>query len=334
MTTALFLALAGDGPMPPPPPAGPGVLGDEDLQLALYCCYELQYRGFGEVDDRWEWEPSLLALRAAIEAAMEAELRDSVAPFSPDASPAEVVGELWAMATAGGPSLSAWLLEHGTRAQARELAVHRSAYQLKEADPHTWAIPRLSGEAKAAMVAIQADEYGDGDAPAMHASLFADTMAALGLDHTYGAYLNRLPAPTLATTNLISLFGLHRRLRGALVGHLAMFEMTSVGPMGRYAAWMQRLGVADSGRRFYDVHVAADEVHQHIAADDLVGGLLRAEPDLGADVVFGARALGMVEARFSAMLRQAWDAGRTSLRPAGSVRSVRSGAARAARAAA
>ena len=27
----------------------------------------------------------------------------------------------------------------------REIAVHRSGYQLKEADPHTWAIPRLNG---------------------------------------------------------------------------------------------------------------------------------------------------------------------------------------------
>ena len=45
-------------------PAGADPLADEDLQLALYCCYELHYRGFAGVDDRWEWEPSLLALRA------------------------------------------------------------------------------------------------------------------------------------------------------------------------------------------------------------------------------------------------------------------------------
>jgi hypothetical protein len=27
----------------------------EDLQLALYCCYELHYRGFAGVADDWEW---------------------------------------------------------------------------------------------------------------------------------------------------------------------------------------------------------------------------------------------------------------------------------------
>ena len=44
-----------------PPIAQP--LADEDLQLALYLCYELHYRGLPGVDDAWEWEPTLLALR-------------------------------------------------------------------------------------------------------------------------------------------------------------------------------------------------------------------------------------------------------------------------------
>jgi hypothetical protein len=45
-------------------------------------------------------------------------------------------------------------------------------------------------------------------------------MRALGLDPEYGAYLEHLPAPALATVNLMSLCGLHRRLRGAIVGTL------------------------------------------------------------------------------------------------------------------
>jgi hypothetical protein len=63
-----------------------------------------------------------------------------------------------------------------------EFIVHRSAYQLKEADPHSWALPRLTGRPKAAMVEIQADEYGGGDAGRMHAALFAKPMDGLGLD--------------------------------------------------------------------------------------------------------------------------------------------------------
>ena len=59
----------------------------------------------------------------------------------------------------------------------------------------------------------------------------------------YGTYLDRLPGITLSTCNLVSLFGLHRRWRGALVGHLALFEMCSVGPMGRYQAALERFGL-------------------------------------------------------------------------------------------
>ena len=90
-----------------------------------------------------------------------------------------------------GPSLSRHVEREATLEQVREFLVHRSAYQLKEADPHSWAIPRLCGAPKAALVEIQADEYGGGRPERMHARLFADAMAALGLDAT----LRRVPRP-------------------------------------------------------------------------------------------------------------------------------------------
>ena len=99
--------------------------------------------------------------------------------------------------------------------------MHRSAYQRKEADAHTFVIPRLRGRAKAAAIRIQHDEYGAGTTEAMHAELFAVTMEALGLDASVGVYVDLLPGSTLATDNLATLFGLHRRWRAACVGHLA-----------------------------------------------------------------------------------------------------------------
>ena len=292
--------------------SGSDVLTDEDFQLALYCCYELHYQGFAGVSDDWEWNPGLLQLRGELERAFEQSLRQAL-PDESSLAPAEVPCVLWQLTRGTGFSMSGWLQQYGTRFHAREISVHRSGYQLKEADPHTWAIPRLRGRAKAAIVTIQSDEYGGGAAASMHSSLFADAMTALGLDPTYGAYLDRLPAVTLATTNLISMFGLHRRLRGALVGHLASFEMNSVGPMARYSAWLESLGVQASGRRFYDVHVEADEEHQYIAVNDLVGGLLEAEPDQAGTVLFGARAVELVERIFADHVVSAWKNNRTSL---------------------
>ncbi|MGI8759001.1 MAG: iron-containing redox enzyme family protein, partial [Acidimicrobiales bacterium] len=176
-----------------------------------------------------------------------------------------------------------------------------------------WAIPRLAGRAKAAMVEIQFDEYGGGVEGRSHAELWATTMVELGLDSSYGAYLDVLPGVTLATTNLISLFGLHRRLRGALVGHLAIFEMTSVVPMGRYGDALARLGVAAGGREFYDVHVEADAVHEVVASQRLAGGLAAAEPALAPDIIFGARAIIAVEDHFARHVLDCWDRDTTSL---------------------
>jgi hypothetical protein len=297
-------------------PLLPTVVGDvgrdEDAMLALYVAYELHYRGFTGVDEGWEWEPSLIRERTRLERGFERALRAAIVVG--DVAPAEVTDELRALTTVAGPSLSRWFAEHGSLGYMREFAVHRSAYQLKEADPHTWAIPRLHGRAKAALVEIQHGEYGDGHAELMHATLFANTMRALGLDPTYGAYLDCIPAVTLATVNLMSLFGLHRRWRGALVGHLALFEMSSVAPMQRYAETLRRLGVED-GAPFYDTHVEADAFHEHIALHDMAGALALDEPALAHDIVFGARALERLEADFSEHLLTAWSADRSSLLP-------------------
>jgi hypothetical protein len=114
--------------------------------------------------------------------------------------------------------------------------------------------------------------------------------------------------------NLMSLCGLHRRLRGAIAGHLALFEMSSSIPNRRYATGLRRLGLEDA-TPFFDEHVEADAVHEAIAAVDLAGGLAAQEPALAADILWGARALATVEARWARTLLGAWERGESSLRP-------------------
>jgi hypothetical protein len=303
-------------PLPPAAVAEPAdPLVDEDLQLALYVSYELHYRGFEGVDDRWEWEPSALALRGTLERMMEGALRQLVGELPESIEPGDTDRALRAVIEADeSPSASVHLARHGTRAQVREFLVHRSAYQLKEADPHSWALPRLSGVPKAALVEVQADEYGGGRAERIHAELFADSMEALGLDPTYGAYLDHIPGVTLATVNLMSLLGLQRRLRGAIVGHLALFEMTSSVPNRRYGDALRRLGYGERATAFFDEHVEADSVHESIAAVDLAGGLLRQQPELAGDLIFGARALAELDGRRRRHLLECWEGGESSLR--------------------
>jgi hypothetical protein len=289
-------------------------IADDDLQLALYVCYELHYSAIAGVDDRWEWAPSLLRFRRELEDRFE----EAVAGVVPTATGEEssAVGESLQKIVSDddGPPLSRFLETQASLEQMLEHVVHRSAYQLKESDPHSWAIPRLSAMPKSALLEVQFDEYGAGSSERMHSVLFEKTMLGLGLDGAYGAYLDHLPGITLATVNLMSGFGLHRRRRGALVGHLAAFEMTSSIPNRRYGNALRRLGYASEVTHFYDEHVEADAVHENIAAWDLAGGLAKAEPKVAPDVLFGARALLALEARWATHLLQSWERGESSLR--------------------
>ncbi|MGW3324081.1 iron-containing redox enzyme family protein [Streptomyces virginiae] len=284
----------------------------EDLQLALYLLYELHYRGFDGVDDAREWDPDLLRLRRAMEDrllhALRSELSD--APRSVE----EAFGPLLVEPVDLSGSLSRHLETQGELWQLREYAALRSLYHLKEADPHAWVIPRLTGRAKAAMVAIEYDEFGAGRADRVHARLFADLMADLGLDPTYGRYLDRAPAPLLATVNLMSLFGLHRALRGALVGHFACVEVTSSPGSRRMAEAMRRCEAGPAAEHFYTEHVEADAVHEQVVRHEVIAGLLAEEPDLEADVAFGCAATVLLEDRLARHIRENWDHGRSALR--------------------
>ncbi|MGW0984563.1 iron-containing redox enzyme family protein [Streptomyces xiamenensis] len=283
-----------------------------DLQLALYLLYELHYRGFAGIDDAYEWDPALLRLRADAEDRFLTALRRDITTGE---NAEQALGELLVEPVGdSGDSVSHHLAGEGTLWQVREYAALRSLYHLKEADPHLWVVPRLRGRAKAAMVAIEYDEFGAGRADRVHAELFAALMRDLGLDPAYGRYLDAAPAPALATVNLMSLFGLHRSLRGALVGHFAAVEVTSPPASRRLAAAMRGVGAGPAAVRFYDEHVEADAVHEQVVRHDVVGGLLADEPALAADVAFGIGATAHLEDRLAGEVLTAWRSGESALR--------------------
>lgn len=284
-----------------------------DLQLALYMCYELHYRGFSGVDPTWEWNPALLHLRAQLERAFLTGVRRDVGPIDPEHT---AVAEMDRLSTepADGDGPSYYLRDSGTWEQMREYFVHRSLYHLKEGDPHAWAIPRLTGQAKASFVAVEFDEFGAGRGPRLHQQLFADLMAAAGLDSTYLGYLDAVPAESLAVVNLMSMFGLHRWLRGAAIGHFASTEITSPPGSRRLVQALKRLNAPPECVEFYREHVEADAVHEQVVRMDVVGDLVAREPQLDHDVVFGIRAHAVVEDRLAQLMIEAWKAGKTSLR--------------------
>lgn len=282
----------------------------DDVQLALQICYELHYRGFAGVDPDWEWHPALLRTRAALEGRLLAALRADVAGGDDVAG---VLDDLLVEPVNGG-GVTHWLRDEGAWWQLREYLVHRSIYHLKEADPHAWVIPRLRGQAKAALVAVEFDEFGGGRYERMHSRLYADLLESAGLRTGYLHYLEHVPPQAFAPVNLMSLFGLHRSLRGALVGHFAAAEITTAPSATRIVAALQRLGAPAGCLPFFTEHVEADAVHEQVVRREVIGDLLRREPWLAADVVFGIQATDLLEGHLAQHLLSHWRSGESSLR--------------------
>jgi len=287
-----------------PVPAQPSAESEEDAALTLWILHELSYRGFADIDDRAERDPELFRLRCLLEDDLERRLRDRW-PGRPEG--AELGADFfdW-VADHDGPSLARYVRADATETQVMDLLRVRSIYHLKEADPTSWVIPRLEAVPKAALVALQYDEYGVGDPARLHHELWARGMEASGLRPEYGAYVDEAPLEVLEQNNALSMFGLQRRLRAAALGHLAAFEATSSLPSRQLAQGLERLGFPAEMIGYYAEHVEADAVHEQLALREVCVPLAEAEPVLEPDVWFGAWSCLDLEARTARRLLDAW----------------------------
>lgn len=277
---------------------------EEDAQIALWTLYELHYRGFDEVDPELEWDPDLLRVRRSLERTFEADLRrqweESPLHADPDLDLTTLVERH------DGPSLARFVRRKADREQVLEILKHRSIYHLKEADPTSWVVPRLETRVKAALMEIQFDEYGNGDPNRLHHHLFRRGMEAAGLRTDHACYIDEVPVEILAMNNAVTMFGLHRRLRGAALGHFAAFESTSSIPSRMLAQGLRRLELPEEMAAYYDEHVEADAVHEQVAVRDVCGAYLEEEPNDRDLVLFGAFTGMELEARYARLMLAQW----------------------------
>jgi hypothetical protein len=305
LSDALVAALISD--QPDLTDVAPGT--PEDAALTLWILHELSYRGYDKVDDRLESDPDLVRLRRGLEDDLERRLRDRW-PGRPAYAEEQGFEEAFFAWVAGydGPSLARFVQREATCDQVVDLLRLRSLYTLKEADPFTFALPRLPAAARVALAELQYDEYGGGRPERQHSHLFAEGMAAMGLDTAEGSYVDEAPLEVLEQNNALSLFGLNRRLRGAAMGHLAAFEATSSLPNRRVAQGLERLGLPAKLRVYYEEHVEADAVHEQLAVRAICAPLIAAEPGIEDDVWFGAWTCLDLETRVARHLLEKWAA--------------------------
>ncbi|HEY3527562.1 MAG TPA: iron-containing redox enzyme family protein [Nocardioides sp.] len=266
------------------------VLTDRDVQLALWTVYELSYRGFDDVDPAAESDPDVVRIRGVIEHRFEQELRQETRTRLAGVPDRDDVADqlLTLVRQEDGPKLSSYLRREATLEEMRDYLRERSVQQLRESDPQSFLLPRLEGAAKVALAELQYDEYGAGRPERLHQTLYAEALAAVGLDDRYAAYVGEISGTALASANVMSLFALNRRGLAAGLGHFAVFEASSVVPSRRIASGIERLELPAAVATYFLEHVEADAVHEQVAARDVCGPYVADHPDQREAVLFGA----------------------------------------------
>src|SRR3954453_5838760 len=89
--------------------------------------------------------------------------------------------------------------------------------------------------------------------------------------------------------------------------------MDSTQPNRRYGNGLRRLGFDETATDFFDEHVEADAVHEALAAHDLAGALAKDDPGAIVDILFGARAMLLLDEVQARVVSERWEAGASSL---------------------
>lgn len=281
---------------------------DHDLQLALFVLNELHYDGWAGVSENLEWDADVTKARRQLSAEFEHRLRTTLG----SGAGVDPRGEAQRLLHIDAVSVSTFLRDRGSLEQVRESMMLKAPYQSKEADPHTFALPRFSGPTKRVLTEIQSGEYGVGHRRS-HAELFADALVGLDLDPEPNAHIDVCTGASLAVSNLVTLGAMQRRLRGLVLGQLSLFEMDSVVPNQRMVDCVDRLGLDPSVRPFFQIHVLADSEHQVMVETSFLTEYPTLEPDQTANMILGMRAQSLIDHTLAQHCVPLWRQGRSAL---------------------
>ena len=289
---------------------------------ALYHLYSLAMWSPTDAPRQNEHDLTLAGVLRALEDGFERSLATIAPPDEPPRDPEEFATWLERIVLEEPPlpdrGFGAFLRDSITLDQMRDIVAMRSLFFLKEPDPWAMVIPSLRGPAKAGLIDVLLDEYGWGRYDHMHSTVYEVLMDRLGLETGYDAYFDRTVHQFLAVLNYQGMLARHRRLCRRMYGYIYLVEAESPQAMRGYLAAFDRLGVTDPDiRRFYDLHVTADEDHQRVALEEMITPVVRAEPEARHEIARGVLGGQHLEDAFTRHLLERFSAGQSALRRVG-----------------
>jgi hypothetical protein len=194
-----------------------------------------------------------------------------------------------------------YVRDHASLDAMKSVVKQRSLFFLREPDPWVYAVPTLTGPAKAGLIDLLLDEYGWGKFEHMHSSVYARVMGTLGLKPELDHYETSTSWQYLATLNHQWMCALDSSLSRRLIGTIYLTEADSPAAMTNYLAAWERLGIDDKNvLEFYELHVQADENHRDVALQEVAVPVAVQEGDASArDIAIGIFDARTLEADFA-----------------------------------
>lgn len=220
--------------------------------------------------------PQLLQFRQILEAAFRDQLDRTRAEVGVNLTPPASDHGAWFESLALGPhprddgSWGLYLHEDASLDALKRVVAQRSLFFLREPDPWIYAVPTLTGVARAGLIDLLLDEYGWGKLDRMHSTIYANLMEALDLETELDHYEYGTSWQFLATLNHQWMCALDPALSRRLIGTIYLTEADSPQAMNNYLAAWARLGIDDPRvLEFYELHVLADENHRDVALQEV-----------------------------------------------------------------
>lgn len=174
-----------------------------------------------------------------------------------------------------------------TEAGYRRLLAIASLDGLVEASQLSRTLGGTSNEIHAVMTRLLVEEYGGGRLQRKHSTFFTAMLNELGMSAEPENYFELVPWEVLAAINHSFLLSERKRFYLRYVGGLLYTEVSVPAGFDNYRAAAERLGMSETARGYWELHIREDERHGRWMLHDVALPLAAKYPSNAWEIVLG-----------------------------------------------
>ncbi|HKY81800.1 MAG TPA: iron-containing redox enzyme family protein [Sphingobium sp.] len=236
-------------------------------------------------DDRFAQDRTMLRLEHGFMEELRAEIGEQAAkaPTDPDAF-IDWFEALKEVGPGQHDPLFPWLGEHASRDEIRWFLTQEAAGEAGFDDLVALTQIKLPNSAKLELARNYWDEMGRGREKGMHGPMLAQLVELLDLEPS----IEGTVWESLALANAMTAMATQRCYAWHSVGALGVIELTAPGRSAQTAKALRRIGLSQSGRRYFDLHAVLDVKHSRDWNDLAIRPLVAEDPRRARAIAEGA----------------------------------------------